>query len=649
VNCERVQALVSARMDGVYLTSSQAEATDVHVGGCARCRAFEERSARVRTAVRIRPAEQVPDLTAAIMDRVVRERSRAGRGRHADRPGSWPLRRRRSRGRGTLLAAALVGALIGSFLVGGPWQGPASRSVAVAAVARSIRDAAPSIDAFQGSYRIDERGLSPDVPERHLEMDVAFLAPQRFRLDVHDLTSYPTTAWTPTDLTYIEDMPSTYQSGPTGCPGDLPPDVCPPTRTTVSRASDLSAAAPLPADLILPIATFGSPHGVQVVGEEELDGHQALQVEMSFARAAPLFPFLRLGGTWRPFFAGDRVHLWLDTTSWAPIRYDVTPSNDPARRAWEMRFGLPPEAPNEPILQVAAESVSETPPPASLFEIPGLGTPEQVPLADAAQRLGYVPSLPTEPGGLGLVTVAVSGTSASRVPGSVVVYAAGLDYLRLGEDPGWKGPGPFGPLDESSQRIVLPGGGVAFYEPAGEGLGRRLAIHGPGTDLYLETNVPLPELLSIASSIPVRGEDFPGRWRVHSTGGLTMVRISPNDALKIAGLSALPQLPAGYRAESAQRESLHGALTGVTIRFRERDTDAAGPPLIFHVEPRRSLPPPSSAAQSRVEMGTITGRWTPSRSLLEWADRGAYWSLQGDVDLRTLVSIGSSIAQEASG
>ncbi|HVD67788.1 MAG TPA: zf-HC2 domain-containing protein, partial [Actinomycetota bacterium] len=81
MNCERVQALVSAWMDGVYLTASQAKATDVHVGGCARCRAFEERSARVRTAVRIRPAEQVPDLTAAIMDRVVREGSRAGRGR----------------------------------------------------------------------------------------------------------------------------------------------------------------------------------------------------------------------------------------------------------------------------------------------------------------------------------------------------------------------------------------------------------------------------------------------------------------------------------------------------------------------------------------------------------------------------------------
>src|SRR5207244_1992693 len=126
VNCERVQALVSARMDGVYLTASQAEATDVHVVGCVRCRAFEERSARVRTAVRIRPAEQVPDLTGAIMNRGVRERPRAGRGGQAKRPGSWPARRRRNRGTRTLVAAAPGGALTGSVVAGGPGKGAAS-------------------------------------------------------------------------------------------------------------------------------------------------------------------------------------------------------------------------------------------------------------------------------------------------------------------------------------------------------------------------------------------------------------------------------------------------------------------------------------------------------------------------------------------
>ena len=96
----------------------------------------------------------------------------------------------------------------------------------------------------------------------------------------------------------------------------------------------------MPADLIAPIATFGSADGVTVVGREDVDGHETVRVEMSFARAAPLFPFLRLGGTWRPMFEGDRVVLWLDTTGWYPVRFEVFPSTDPERRAWEMRFGL---------------------------------------------------------------------------------------------------------------------------------------------------------------------------------------------------------------------------------------------------------------------------------------------------------------------
>ena len=33
------------------------------------------------------------------------------------------------------------------------------------------------------------------------------------------------------------------------------------------------------------------------------------------------------------------------------------------------------------------------------------------------------------------------------------MYAAGLDYLRISEDPSWTGPGPFGPLDATAQAV----------------------------------------------------------------------------------------------------------------------------------------------------------------------------------------------------
>jgi hypothetical protein len=505
MNCVGAQAILSARMDGEHVARRQSDATEAHVRECPGCRAFEHAAEAVRAAVRIRPAEDVPDLVQPIMASVaavaVAERfpSRAG-GRA-----------------GRMIAAALVGAIVGSIVVGGPWQERSNRSIAVAAVAHGIRSAAGSIDAFSATFAINEYGLSPETPERQLEMDLAFAAPQRFRLDVRDLTPYPSRAWTPTDLTYIEDMPSTFRAGPTGCPATLTPDVCKPTRMIVTRASDYSAAAPLPADLILPIATFGSTRGIDAIGRDEIGGRDAVRVEMSFARAAPLFPFLRLGGTWRPFFDGDRVVLWLDAESWFPLKYTVSPSLDPERREWEMRFGRAAESPDSVILEVTATSWREAEPDAALFEIPGATSEADIPLTEVVRKVGYLPATPTAPGTLQLASIVVPKPVARATPRSLLVYADGLDYLRVAERPGWHGSGPFGPVGAAARRVDLKGGGVAYYEPAGDGLGRRLAIHSGTTDLFLETNLTRPRLLAIAASIPVSGLPFPRTWSLEAS------------------------------------------------------------------------------------------------------------------------------------
>ena len=49
-------------MDGDRVAARQAAAAVAHAETCTRCRTFSERSARIRSAVRIRAAEQVPDL-----------------------------------------------------------------------------------------------------------------------------------------------------------------------------------------------------------------------------------------------------------------------------------------------------------------------------------------------------------------------------------------------------------------------------------------------------------------------------------------------------------------------------------------------------------------------------------------------------------
>jgi hypothetical protein len=649
VNHETARQILSVRMDGEHVPARQSEAAAAHVAGCAECRAFVDGAARIRRSVRIRAAESVPDLVEPIMAAVATERARPARARapivRAVRLRPHRPRHRRPWTLAPAAAAALAGLVLGSVLVGGPWQRPADRPVAAAAVVRGIRAAAPTVDAFRARYRIVESGFSSEVPRRTLDMDIAYLAPQRFRLQVRDRTAYPDRSWTPTDLLFVEDLTSTYTSGPSGCPGDLPAGVCPPTRATVSRVSRYSAAAPLPADLVLPIATFGSARGVRVIGTDRIDGRDAVQVRLSFARAAPLFPFLRVGGDWRPFFDRDRVELWLDATTWVPIRWTVFPADDPERRAWELRFGRPVDPPGEPIMDVRLVSMATSAPDPGLFAIPGASADAGPDLADLPGRIGYLPASPTDAEGLGLVSVVLPRRGSSATPRSVLVYAKGLDYLRVGERAGWAGPGPFGPIDPLAQQIRLPGDGVAYYEPAGEGFGRRVSIHGSGRDLYLETNLSRDRLLAIAASIPVEGRALPKRWRVESAAGVHVIRVPVVAAVGRSGLrpTVFEQLPGGYVAASAELAEASSGVAGLTFHLRQRDTDAAGQPLVFHVEPGSGLPPPSSAEQSRISFAGVTGRWTPGRSLLEWTDAGGYRSLQGDVELSGLLSVARAI------
>ena len=499
MNCDLAQLTLSARMDGERIEGDPS-ALDDHVAGCERCRAFVSSAERMRTAVRIRPAQPVPDLVGTIVDEL--EALSPGRARAPVHPqvrtgGGKRLGWRRAM---PAVAALIAGAVIGSVLVGGPFRGNDREAFSANAVVQGVRGASPSLESFDGTFEVVERGLSADVPIRRLDVHIAFLAPQRFRLDVVDRTAYPPESSTPTDITFIENGATTYRSGPTGCPADLSVDGCPITRTTVTTGST-------PSDLMVPVTTFGSPEGVRVLGTHRVDEHDVVRVELSFARAAPMFPFLQLGDTWRPFFRGDRVEVELDAATWLPRRMRVFPASTEQRRAWELRFGRVPEDPAIPILEVAATSVSTRAPEAPRFEIPGEALAE-LSVGDLADRLGYRPATPTSTGDLELVTSVVPPADPSG-PRSVLVYADGLDYLRVGERPGWQAPELFGRVGADAMQVVLPGGGIAYYAPPGDGEARRLSIRGEDTSLFLETNLPRHELFMIAGSIPVQGRSLP--------------------------------------------------------------------------------------------------------------------------------------------
>ena len=539
--------------------------------------------------------------------------------------------------------------MAGSVVVGGPWQRSSNTPIAAAAVVAGVQATAPTLDSFAATFAVTEHGLSPDVPERQLRMDVAFLAPQRFRLDVHDETTYPSNRWTPTDLTFIADGSSTYRSGATGCPADLPAGGCPPTRTTITTRSAYSVRAPAPADLVLPLTTFSSADGIQVLGTDRVAGRDAIRVQLTFARGQALFPFLQLGGTWRPFFDDDRVELWLDASGWFPLRYTVYPSTDPARAPWELRFGIPHEPTDEPIFDVRLSSLDPNAPDPATFQVPGWSSAPSVPLASFPRRVGYLAGHADVAGGAHAL---VRGRAARRRPRRAEVRPAvhgrhgvradrgtpGLDHaeaVRSG-GPGRTTGGPVG----RQRRVLRAGGrrpGAATRDP-------RL-----DDERLPQSNLPRAQLLTLAASLPVRGEALPDAWRTLTGSGISIEEVAPDVALARSPIAvALPAtLPAGYVPASGQIVSNTNAagpdVIAVSFVFRQRQSDAVGGPIVLHVQAGAALPPASSADQVVVSLDGGRARWTPGRDQLEWTNGGAYLSLEGGPGLPTLLALASQV------
>ena len=636
MNCDRAQAAISERMDGERLPGRVTTAVDAHVEGCANCRTFAERASSVRTAVRIRPAERIPDLVDPIMAEVARTSPSARR-----------LRLRRSARRSWALAptaaALAVGLVAGSLVVGGPWRDHRSRTSASAGqVITGVRAAARSVQAYHAVFTITQRGLPEPVPERTLEAELWFAAPGRYRLDVRDRTRYPGRAWTPTDLRYVEADTAVYREAPTGCPMGERADRCPPTSST---RVPYSTAAPLAADLVVPLDVLVSPRGLTV---ERTDGvvlgRPAVLVETSFARAAPLFPFLQLGGDWRPFFPGDRVELWVDATDWSPLRWAVYPADDPARADWELRFGLQPEPIDTAIIDVTATETDHGTPTRRRFAAAHPTPP--VPLSELFERAGFRPITPTATEDLRLTSSAAPPIDGGGTQ-TQLTYSNGLTYLRVVEQRRWRSGRLFGPVGEDAERIDL-GGGIAYYEPAAELQGRRLAIHTDDTNIYLETNLSRDELLAVAASLPLDGRAIPASWALQRAKGATTERLTLEEARAQASFAFdIPQgLPGGYVLASVERTVARGA-DSITLTLRQRDSDLGAGPILIHLEAAGALPP-ATADQEAIALGTGTARWSPSVGRLEWVAHGVLRSIDGPgLGLELLTAVATSIEASA--
>ena len=88
---------------------------------------------------------------------------------------------------------------------------------------------------------------------------------------------------------------------------------------------------------------------------------------------------------------------------------------------------------------------------------------------------------------------------------------------------------------------------------------------------------------------------------------------------------------------------MNGTL-GVTLLFRQPESDLVGAPIQLYMQHASTLPPASSSKPVLVDLSGTTGRWSPDAATLEWLRGGVYYSLDAPgLDLAGVLAIANSI------
>ena len=195
MNCDRAQAVLSDRLDGERAPDRVGATVDEHVATCTRCRAFEANALRLRTSLRVRLAEPVPDLVGSIMARVASESvderplmlPATGRSRASARRRLTPVDRGRARrthggqrrGRRTVAASEHTADRCGGGRHGHPASRPVPRRVrghvrdhGARPVARRARATAADGRGVPGAAAVPAgRARRDDLPVGALDAD----------------------------------------------------------------------------------------------------------------------------------------------------------------------------------------------------------------------------------------------------------------------------------------------------------------------------------------------------------------------------------------------------------------------------------------------------------------------------------------------
>lgn len=651
MRCEAARRALSEALDDGLRRSLRVQR---HLRRCSACRQFRAGLLRLRELARDLPAPPPPDLAPAVMARIREELGAvrpvaARRGRVGAPPPTWRA----------VTASVAVGLVVGFVLTAGGLV--PVRQVDLAALAQEIPrllvETAVSLEGYRATFEVTERNWTRTVRERRFLVDMAFRAPEALRVEVRDLTAYPSAAWPRNDLLLVTDGRRWLASGPDPCPPPALP-ACPsggPVQRFVVGRPPFHAESSAPTDLIVPMTVLAAQDRVEVVGPGRVEvmgpgpaaARDAVVVQLEFRDASPLFQSFSFLGSWRPFFPHDPVLVWLDRETWFPLRFEVFPQPGPSRAQWASQLALPREDPARPLLQAVVRTLSEAAPPAHLFAVhPGPRATDlgfrDVPVGRLV-RGGEAPPLPRDTAGL---EVWRAGRFVSPRPfrQSVVAFADGLGWLTVTRVTGWDRRAPFGvgPLAEP----VALANGVGYYEPATATSPRRVALHTAAGELLVAGSLPRASLLRVAGSIPVQTRRLPRAWLVRRwPGGVVRSGLWPGEAVRAVPFETLvpATLPPGY-APAVAEVAEGPRVSGLTLVFRRPAAELDGDGLRLYQAAGQGLSPPTEPGAQAVELRGTVGRWLPDAQVLEWVEDGVYRSLSGaGFDLPTLLHLAASL------
>ncbi|MGH2699142.1 MAG: hypothetical protein ACRDJL_08085, partial [Actinomycetota bacterium] len=497
-----------------------------------------------------------------------------------------------------------------------------------------VRTAAKELSTYRATFSIVEHGLPAGVEKRRFSAEVFFEAPERFRLKVRDLTIYPDPRWPANDVDLIARPSRWWIEQPRTCPVEVLLECSVPQGTserTVVERQPFDGTSTLPTDIIVPLETLASSGNFDVLDQREVSGRQAIEVRMPFNEALPLVTALQPAGLWRSFHPLDPVDIWLDEETWFPLRFEVRAGESQGRSFWARSLGYEDD-PGATLLQVRARRFAQEPIKRRIFAVPQDGTIRTGDF-DPGEPQGEDWMRPAYTAGLKPYR---SGRTADER--WVMSWSRGMTWLKITGD---STPGN-SVLPASAEEVRLGGGGWAYYQPATETLKRRVEIYAGDRHLYLESNLARDELIAVASSLTVKGEQLPRD--VGRTKGSTVLRLDVEEALDISYVKQPAELPEGYRPSAAVLSRSPSSGRSITVYYRGLEAEYGGDGIRVTQSPSIHSLVPTSETSALYDLDGVEARWFSERGQLEWIDEGVYRSVTiPSRDLATAYSVARSL------